>query len=658
MGVLVPGTSTWADAVPVVAAGLLLLFLPGTVALLLLRVRLLAAVALGPVVSTALVAGTGVLLPFVHVRWGVVPLALATLVVWGLCSALGAVLSPDDRDPTPRAVAWAALVGVAIALVVVLASVLPEQASPEAFPQHPDTIYHLADAQWMLQSGTISSLQAGQFQTPSWSGFYPSAFHGMTATLSLLTGASVVVSTSAFVLVVVGIVWPLGCIVLAVTLLGPRPGVALAAGLTSVAFTAYPYQLMGYGVLWPNVLGQALVPASLAAFVAVLGVQSTPPYAVAGRHRATLVVLVAVVAIVLAHPNAFIAFGLFAALALGGRVVRAAWAVWRRRPWLAAGLVTGVALAVVLALGAVRLVQSESMFDTGRMGPGRNAGRVWDYVLLFAADGIQVLPILTALVLLGGVALVLRHPGARWCVTAVVAALVLLWLNIAVDNDLVRTVTWLWYNDTPRIQTLVVVPAVVASAAALVWLADLVVRRVPAHVRGAVARREAMAAVLVVVLGAPTLVYVAAHQQVLRTYFDPTPERSWVTDGELRALRVLSRSLPQDAVVAANPWNGGTYLYVVSGRRLLVPTEKTNYPGDVALLSLHLDDVGTDPAVCAAARRQHVEWALTGGEPAHPVTAVVLAQYRGVDDVGDSSAWRPVRTAGPYTLYQRTSCAD
>ena len=131
-----------------------------------------------------------------------------------------------------------------------------------------------------------------------------------------------------------------------------------------------------------------------------------------------------------------------------------------------------------------------------------------------------------------------------------------------------------------------------------------------------------------------------------------------MTDGELRALRVLSRSLPQDAVVAANPWNGGTYLYVVSGRRLLVPTEKTNYPGDVALLSLHLDDVGTDPAVCAAARRQHVEWALTGGEPAHPVTAVVLAQYRGVDEVGYSTAWRPVRTAGPYTLYQRTSCAD
>ena len=181
MGILVPGTSTWAEALPVVAAGLLLLFLPGAVALLFLRLRLLAAMALAPVVSTALVGGTGVLLPFVHVRWGVLPLVVATLTLWGLCAAVGALLSPDDSDPTPRAVAWAALVGVGLALAVVLASVLPEQGSPEAFPQHPDTIYHLADAQWMLQSGTISSLQAGQFQTPTWSGFYPSAFHGMTA---------------------------------------------------------------------------------------------------------------------------------------------------------------------------------------------------------------------------------------------------------------------------------------------------------------------------------------------------------------------------------------------------------------------------------------------------------------------------------------------
>ncbi|GAB3074327.1 hypothetical protein GCM10027053_45080 [Intrasporangium mesophilum] len=658
MGVLVPGTATWADTVPVVFAAALLLFAPGAVGLLLLRLRPLAALALAPVVSTALVAGTGVLLPFLHTRWGLVPLVVATVGLWAVCAVVGAVLPPDRRGPVVGAPGWAVLAGVGLALLVVLASVLPVQSSPEAFSQQPDTVFHLADIQWMLREGTISSLQAGKYQTPDWSGFYPSAFHGLTATVTLLTGASVPVSASGVVLVIVGLVWPLGCIALSFTVLGLRPGVALATGLTSVAFGAFPYLLMGYGVLWPAVLGQALVPASLAAFVALVGVQSAPPYAVAGRWRAALLVLVAVLALATAHPNALIVFGLFAALVVGGRVVRSAWSLRVHRPWLAVGMVAGFGLAVVLALLASRALRSQSMFEVGRFGPGRSAPQVWEYVLLFAADGVQVLPVLTALAVVGCVVLVKLHPGARWCVAALVLSLVLLWLNIAVDNGLVRALTWPWYNDTPRIETIVILPAVVASSAALVWLGDLVSGLLARRVRSVVTRREAAAVGAVAVLGATTILYVGAHQEVLRPYFHPSADRSWVTDDELVALRELSASLPPDAVVAANPWNGATYLYVVSGRRLLVPTEKTNYPGDISLLSLRLDAVGADPEVCAAAQRHQVDWAVTGGEAAHPVLKVTLDEYRGVDAVDRSPAWQKVRSAGPYTLYRRISCAE
>ena len=658
MGVLIPGTSTWTDAVPVAAVAALLLFVPGGVGLLLLRLRSLAALALAPVVTTALVAGTGILLPVLHIRWGLLPLAVATAVLWVACAALGAVLPADRRASPARTPGWAVLGGVTLALLVVLVSVLPEQGSPEAFSQQPDTVFHLADTQWMLREGTISSLQAGQYQIPSWSGFYPSAFHGLTATVTLLTGASVPVSASALVLVVIGLVWPLGCIVLALTLLGSRPGVALAAGLVSVAFGAYPYLLMGYGVLWPALLGQALVPASLAALVALVGVQSTPPYAVAGRIRASLVIVVALLALVTAHPNAFLVFGLYAALVVAGRVVRAAWALRRRRPWLALSLGAGLILAAVVALQASRMLRSLSMFEVGGFGPGRSAPQVWQYVLLFAADGVQVLPLLTALVLLGCGILVLRHPGARWCVTALVLSLVLLWFNIAVDSGIVRALTWPWYNDTPRIAAVVVLPAAVAATSALAWLGDLAAGLLGHSFRGLEPRRALMGAGIAVLLAATTTIYVGAHRQVLRPYFHPTADRSWVTDDELRALRALSSSLPADAVVAANPWKGATYLYVVSGRRLLVPTEKTNYPGDVSLLSLRLDDVGTDPAVCAAAKRQRVDWAITGGEAAHPVLKVTLDEYRGVDAVASSPAWRTVRSAGPYTLYQRTACAE
>jgi hypothetical protein len=150
--------------------------------------------------------------------------------------------------------------------------------------------------------------------------------------------------------------------------------------------------------------------------------------------------------------------------------------------------------------------------------------------------------------------------------------------------------------------------------------------------------------------------YVQEHRDFLRGYFFPGKARSWASDAELRALRELSARIPPEALTAANPWSGGTYLYIVSGRRLLIPTEKALRPGDRELLAAELDRAGTDPDVCAAARRQNVQYAITGGIPfLWGEDRVDL--YRGIDSVGASDAFTKVATAGPYTLYRLTGCA-
>jgi hypothetical protein len=151
--------------------------------------------------------------------------------------------------------------------------------------------------------------------------------------------------------------------------------------------------------------------------------------------------------------------------------------------------------------------------------------------------------------------------------------------------------------------------------------------------------------------------YAYAHQAFLRGYYHPSVAKSWASDDELRALRALSTHIPDGAFTAANAWNGGTYLYVVSGKPLLVPTEKALFAGDRTLLAARLDRVGTDPEVCAAARRQHVEYALTGGKPFAWAGARRVALYAGIDRVGSSAAFTQVASAGPYTLYRLTTCA-
>src|SRR4029079_19164591 len=168
---------------------------------------------------------------------------------------------------------------------------LPVSHSPEAFPQHPDTIFHLGATQWMVEHQDASFLHAEAFRRFPGLGFYPAAFHAMVATTAQLSGASVVVSTSSFVLVIAGVAWPLGCVFLARALFGSDLAVTLCAGVVSVAFSAYPFMLMGYGVLWPNLFGQTLLPGALALLAVVLSAAHRPSSPLASRLRAMVLLL-------------------------------------------------------------------------------------------------------------------------------------------------------------------------------------------------------------------------------------------------------------------------------------------------------------------------------------------------------------------------------
>src|SRR4029079_1269577 len=143
-------------------------------------------------------------------------------------------------------------------------------------------------------------------------------------------------SSSSFGVVSAVVVWPIGCIFLARTLFGSDLAVIVSAGVVSVAFSTYPFMLMGYGVLWPNLFAQALLPGALALLAVVLSAahRLSPP--LTSRLRAAVLLLATFPAGVLAHVNAFVAFLLFAYVMAAGVIVGRAWKMRRRRPRMAA----------------------------------------------------------------------------------------------------------------------------------------------------------------------------------------------------------------------------------------------------------------------------------------------------------------------------------
>jgi len=641
----------------VVAVALILLFLPGVVAALLLRAPWLAALALGPALTTTTIVLIGVTSSAAGVPWGPGPLIIGILAAWLIAAGCGALLTRYSPPEIPDRLPVTVLIVTALAAVAVALILVPVSQSPEAFPQQPDTIFHLGAAQWMVEHKDISVLHGSGFVYASTGGFYQAAFHAIVATIVMLTGASVVVSTSCFLLVIAGVVWPLGCIFLARTLFGPTLAVTLSACVVSVAFTAYPFLLMGYGVLWPNLFGQTLLPGALALLAVVLSADHRQSPSLTSKARAMVLVLATVPVLFVAHPNAFVTFLVFGYLMAAGVVLGWAWDMRTSRPRRAVASVVGLAVATGLGLVVTTFVGNPNMRGTTAPGAELSHRAALSDTLLFAPRNTAELWVLAAVVAIGAGLVLVRHGGRRWLVAALVITSAMFYLNVAVDNHLVRLFTWPWNNQSPRLSAIAVLPALLLATAALAAGAELLQKLVGSQTRAGLPQWTSGVAVPLLFVLATGGAYVAPHRRALDPFFHPKPSRSWVNSKELAALHSLGRHVPPDAVVAANAWNGGTYMYVVSGRHMLFPTEKSLLTRDRILLALRLDDVGRSPQVCAAARRQHVGYALTGGS----LTSAgkrTTTQYAGVDAVGSSGAFREVATAGPYTLYRLVACAS
>ena len=655
------GSTTWLQAVPVVAVAVALLVLPGAVAARVAGLRWATALGTGTVLTTTALTLGGIAAAELGVDWGVAPLAASLLVLVAACAVVGLVLRtrpeplPAHADGSP----WSLLAGTALALVVAVLVVAPATGRPTAFPQSPDTIYHLGTIQWMVEGSTISSLDAGGFASLSGTGFYPAAFHGVGATVAMLTGASPVVAASSVALALAGVVWPLGLLVLARRLFGSGWATTTCAALASMAFAAFPFWLMGYGVLWPNLYGQALVPALLALLLAAVDGPT--------RTRSLLLVLAGLPGLGLAHPNAFIAFVLVGTLVVVAALLHRAGSLWRTRR--GASLVSGVAaLAVVGALSGGWFVATSvatSMRESNPPGPEMGTGKGIVDALFLGPRELAPLWVAGVVVVLGLIVLVVRRRHL-WVVVAHLGVAGLYLAIALVDSPGTRVFTWPWYNNGPRLGALMVLTAVLLTTAALTTattmlgqlLGQLLDRRAPAtgeRPSGARSVAAATAVVAVVFAAATAGVDVGASRASLRPFFAAPAEESWASEADLRALRTLGSEVPEGSVVAANPWQGGSYLYLTSDRELLFPTEKAWTEGDRALLGADLDRAAEDPAVCEAARRQKVGYVLTGGSSMTDSRAQER-RYAGVDGVTDAAGFTLVDRSGDYALYRLDAC--
>ncbi len=639
------------------------LVVPGLVFSLAVRVRGLAAVLLAPLFSVALASLLSLVLPIVQVGWTPVSYAIGSLVVAAIAFGIKMWLARKWPDPAWKPQRTSVLVASAVGLVgaglIIAFQMGTAFITPDNISQSYDNVFHLNAVRWAIDSGNASPLNLGAFTGIS---AYPSAWHAMTSLVAMLTGASIPVAVNVTSIAIGAIVWPLGALYLVQQITGQRLFATIIALVFIPAFTGFPLMMVDWGVLYPNLLSIALLPAAMGLVFSAMGLgrghrQSTPV--------SWLLVLVAVPAVAVAHPSTLMALLVFVlpavllwAIGLVQKLRPVDTPERRRKLWIiiAAAVVSAIVLAVVW-----RKFRPPS--GSAGWGAVETPPQVIGEIFLGGALGRPAATIIAICLLVGLIRIVVTRKQL-WLLGTFLVAGILFFYAAGLDFSPRWFLTGVWYYDSYRLAALL--PAAMVGPAVLgaVYLWDEAHRRIAA-LRARKSGAELQAAgsswrvpsyavgVLVLVLATQYGVMTWAVNHTHYSYIENAQSRL-LTPDETALLERLDEHVPADAVIAGLPSSGAALAYAFSGREVMQPHILTTHGANVDIVNAGLKSSAEFPWVCDSVKELNVKYVLDFGT--RTVTGA-MPGLGGIMDLSTSKSLELVDKQGDEAkLYKVTAC--
>ncbi len=381
-----------------------------------------------------------------------------------------------------RLVLLYAAVGLAAGLVL-FAAALPQIDIPmQAWDvvSHLNTTRAMMDAQVMDPRGvSVYAVDEALNVMPGPHGFYPSAWNIVVALVAGVSDIDMALCFLAVNLCFAFVAFPLSTLLALTTLFPQRRGIRAFGALAAIGVTAFPWQLLAYGPLYPNLAGLCMLPAAFALFTRVAHRTAT-----GGRWaRCATVLALMVPGMTFLHPNTFFTLGLLLVPWIIHNI-RSLGTVRVGRLHLPNPLIvlTFVALAAFVWNGlatssALRPITEFQWAPFATMPQSLISVLTLSYLNPFHPMAPELAA--GALVLIGFVRL-LRERADRWLCGSYGLAVVLVLAAQHLDGAAREVLTGFWYNDPARISAMAAIPAVALLAIGLdrtrVWIAGLAER--------------------------------------------------------------------------------------------------------------------------------------------------------------------------------------
>ncbi|MEU4016354.1 DUF6541 family protein [Microbacterium sp. NPDC028030] len=644
----------WLAQTPTLLVAVAIVFLPGLLALWGVGVRGLGLLAAAPIFSVAATGVVALALGMLGVGWSAWSWAVAMLLLAGASFIVGRVLGGRLAPLRADAGRWILPVSLVVGVLLGVWRLATYITDPAGISQTNDAVFHMNAVRFILETADASSLHVNG--VIGGSSFYPAAWHGLVSLVVLIGGASIPVAANMLTLVIGALIWPIGIAWLTRTITG-SPLIAGVSAVLSGALQTFPLLMFQWGVLFPNALSTALLPAAVASMI------SLPEWRDGGGRgkttvRAMLLAVVTACALALAQPAALLPWTALVLVWLTARLVQAANAWSPVRRW---SIIVG--MWIVFAVFWVALSRSTS---GSHWPPFRGKLEVFLDVLLNGhlripfAVGVSVL-------MIWGLVVAWRSRRLRWLVFGWAGISALYLLVAAIGAPLVRVyILGAWYADPYRIAALaplVVIPLAAVGMHDLVVRAGNVIRRrtggAPGAFGGDALAVSALAAatVFMVVL---VLVRPVAMPAVIEGTFDRESRYLAVSDSylspdERTLLESLDGIVGADARVIANPSTGAGFGYMLSGVDVYPRTWSAPRTETWTVLAEGLRDAASDPAVCEALHEYgDPQYVLDFGAGENTPGRFEMP---GMTDFAGEPGFERVVEVGEVSLWRITACA-
>ena len=666
---------TWWQAVPAICTAAVLLFVPGYFLARGLGARGFGSAALAPLASCGLVGVAGILGGLTHIPWSVWLLAGITVVStaagWALRRLFRGGLTPVQRSSGPVLLSWIAVIAsLAIAAKLVTGRLLPAMGGPDSFGQVYDNVFHLNAIKYILETGNASTLNLGNMLSGGHGiSIYPSVWHSYAALVAQLTSVNVFVAENALTLAVAALLWPFACICLVRGVLGPRVLPTLVAGVLSAGFWIFPYQLLQWGPLFPNTLSYSILPLTL---LVVAGLFGRLREQIADMFTFSMMLLVGIAALLLTQPNGFSALLAFSVPIVAGGWLRVFIQGIRNGKGARHALITGLwglAAGVVLLVIWNALVLGFDAWKPSRPLPlavkdvftgGLLGGRFTWLASMMAAAGLLVI--------------IIKRRG-WWMIGAMVAAGGLYVIAAYAPTGPVRQfLIGSWYQDPYRLAALVPLFTIVLACVGVdgvAWALAAVTRRMGEKLAPRFRAALAQPAPILMTVGGVVALAVAAsvftplsihanHKGLDEVSAKIKQSWSWtpgwaVSSDEYTLMRRIDKEVPAGAVIAVDPFNGGSLAYAISGRKVTQYHLSPGPSASVALAAKGLATAVSGSDACNAAKKANIQYVLDFGS-FYMLQFPEARMYPSFVNIKDSSTLKLVDQQGTAKLYRVVGC--